>query len=113
MSPPLSLDHLNAASPADLAAALGEIFEHAPWVAEVAAARRPYATVAALHEAMMAAVRAAPRDRQLAFLRGHPELASKVARAGDMTDASKAEQGSLGLDKLSEEEFARFTRLNE
>jgi 2-oxo-4-hydroxy-4-carboxy-5-ureidoimidazoline decarboxylase len=109
---PLSLAELNAASPADFSAALADIFEHAPWVAEKAAAGRPFATVSDLHEAMMAAVRQAPRKRQLEFLGGHPELASKVARAGAMTDASKAEQGSLGLDRLDDEEFARFGALN-
>ena len=41
-------------------AALGEVFEHAPWVAQAAAAGRPYATVAALHDAMIGAVRREP-----------------------------------------------------
>jgi 2-oxo-4-hydroxy-4-carboxy-5-ureidoimidazoline decarboxylase len=112
MTQRLSLDHLNAVSPAEFGAALGDIFEHAPWVAEAAAAARPFAGVAALHEAMMDAVRAAPQDRQLAFLRGHPELGGKVARAGAMTADSVAEQGGLGLDRLAEAEFARFERLN-
>ena len=60
----------------------------------------------------MEAVRKAPYHRQFEFVRGHPELGSKVRRAPDLTDASKAEQGSLGLDRLSDEEFAQFTRLN-
>jgi 2-oxo-4-hydroxy-4-carboxy-5-ureidoimidazoline decarboxylase len=112
---PLTLDRLNA-MPADaFAAALGEIFEYGTWIAQTAADGRPFATVTALHEAMMAALRAAPQDRQLGFLRGHPELGSKVARKGeraDLTDASRAEQGLLGLDRLSDEEFARFEQLN-
>lgn len=108
----LTLDQLNALPPADFVAALGEVFEHAPWVAEAAAAQRPFATVAALHAAMLQAVQAAPRETQLGFVRGHPELGSKVARAGALTDASRAEQGGLGLDRLSEAEFARFERLN-
>src|SRR5262249_32959648 len=107
-----SLAALNAASAADFVAALGDVFEHAPWVATAAASRRPFATVTALHDALTHAVRAAPRETQLAFVRGHPELAGKVARAGAMTDASKAEQGGLGLDRLGGEEFARFERLN-
>src|SRR4051794_39895359 len=61
---------------------------------------------------MMQAVRDAPREQQLAFLRGHPELAGKVARAGAMTAESKAEQGGLGLDRLRDEDFARFERAN-
>jgi 2-oxo-4-hydroxy-4-carboxy-5-ureidoimidazoline decarboxylase len=108
-----SLDDLNRAPPGEFAAAVGDTFERAPWVAEAAAARRPFATVTALHEAMMGAVRAAPRERQLAFVCGHPDLAGKAARAGDVTEESRREQASVGLDTLSEEEFARFHRLND
>jgi 2-oxo-4-hydroxy-4-carboxy-5-ureidoimidazoline decarboxylase len=60
----------------------------------------------------MAAVTDAGEAEQMAFIRGHPELAGKVARAGAMTAESRQEQGSLGLDRLSEAEFARFERLN-
>ena len=106
------MSSLNASSKAEFVAAVGEIFEHAPWVAEGAYAARPFATVAALHDAMMAVVRAAPRDQQLAFLRGHPELGGKIARAGAMTADSVAEQGGLGLDRLSDAQFERFERAN-
>jgi 2-oxo-4-hydroxy-4-carboxy-5-ureidoimidazoline decarboxylase len=109
----LALSELNQMSTAAFAAAVGETFEHAPWVAEVAATKRPFATVTTLHGAMMGAVRAAPRDRQLAFLNGHPDLAGKAARAGAITDDSRSEQASVGLDTLSDEEFERFHRLND
>lgn len=108
-----SLDDLNCAAPADFAAAVGDAFELAPWVAEAAASRRPFATVVALHGAMMGAVRAASRERQLAFVCGHPDLAGKAARAGDVTEDSRREQASVGLDTLSEAEFERFHRLND
>ena len=107
------LGELNRMGSADFAASIGDTFELAPWVAEAAAARRPFGTVTALHDAMMGALRMAPRERQLAFLRGHPDLAGKAARAGALTDDSRREQASIGLDSLSEEEFARFHRLND
>jgi len=107
-----SLAEINAMAAAAFVAALGDVFEHAPWVAERAAAGRPYPSVAALHDALMQGVRDALSATQLAFVRGHPELAGKLARAGAMTEASKSEQGGLGLDRLNEEEFARFERLN-
>ncbi|MBV8824431.1 MAG: 2-oxo-4-hydroxy-4-carboxy-5-ureidoimidazoline decarboxylase [Hyphomicrobiales bacterium] len=107
-----SLLKINAMPAAQFVAVLGEVFEHAPWVAERAAAGRPYPTVAALHAALMQAVHDAPTGTQFAFVRGHPELGGKLARAGAMTEASKSEQGGLGLDRLSDEEFARFERLN-
>jgi 2-oxo-4-hydroxy-4-carboxy-5-ureidoimidazoline decarboxylase len=109
----VTLADLNRASPADFAAAIGDAFELAPWVAEAASAKRPFSTVTDLHAAMMGVVRAQPRDKQLAFLRQHPDLAGKAARAGSITDESKREQASAGLDALSEEEFARFHRLND
>jgi len=108
-----TLDDLNRMPAAAFAAAIGDTFEHAPWVAEAAANKRPFATVTALHEAMMGAVRAAPRPRQLAFLNGHPDLAGKAARAGTITDDSRHEQASVGLDTLSDEDFDRFHRLND
>jgi 2-oxo-4-hydroxy-4-carboxy-5-ureidoimidazoline decarboxylase len=103
---------LNAADRDAFGAALDGIFEHAPWVAEQACTLRPFATVAELHCALMAAVAGAGEVEQLAFVRGHPELGGKVARAGAMTAESRQEQGSLGLDRLSEAEFRRFEQLN-
>jgi 2-oxo-4-hydroxy-4-carboxy-5-ureidoimidazoline decarboxylase len=108
----ITLDVLNAADRAAFMTAVGDIFEHAPWVAERAQAARPFGSVDALHDAMMQVVREAPRPEQLAFLRGHPELGGKVARAGAMTADSVAEQGGIGLDRLSDEDFARFERAN-
>jgi 2-oxo-4-hydroxy-4-carboxy-5-ureidoimidazoline decarboxylase len=107
-----SLGEINAMPAADFAAALGDVFEQAPWVAERAAADRPYPTVAALHDGLMQAVHGVSVATQLAFVRGHPELGGKLARAGPMTAASRSEQGGLGLDRLDDEEFARFARLN-
>ncbi len=112
MTERVHLDRLNAMDRAGFAAALGNIFEHAEWVAEGAFDARPFQTVVALHEAMLETVRASPIEIQLSFIRDHPELGSKVAQAGQMTDDSKAEQGALGLDRLSAEEFLRFQNLN-
>ena len=108
----VALGSLNAADEAGFVAALGEVYEHAPWVAQAVCRQRPFATLAALHAAMMAAVRAAPVEQRLALIKGHPDLAGKAARAGAMTADSQAEQASAGLERLSEAEFAQFHRLN-
>ncbi len=109
----VALAALNQMSPADFAAVMGDTFERAPWVAEAAAQMRPFATVSDLHAAMIGIVRSAPREGQLAFLRQHPDLAGKAARAGEITRESRQEQASVGLDSLSEAEFVRFHRLND
>jgi 2-oxo-4-hydroxy-4-carboxy-5-ureidoimidazoline decarboxylase len=111
--PPLTLAALNAMAPEAFVAALTEVFEHAPWVAEAVVGGRPCLTVAALHDAMIGAVRNETAERQLAFISGHPELGSRVGQAAGLTDASQSEQGSLGLNSLSADEFATFSRLNQ
>jgi len=111
MTATFTLDSLNSLPLPGFTGAVGDVFEHASWVADAAFGHRPFPTVAALHEAMMGVVRASPAERQLAFIRAHPELGSKVRRL-DITADSQAEQGALGLDSLSDAEFARFSELN-
>ena len=108
----VSLEALNTASEAEFAAALGDIFEHAPWVAANAARRRPFAALADLLAAMSDAVQAADPARQMVLITGHPDLAGKAARAGTLTAASTAEQAGAGLDQLSDAQFEAFQRLN-
>ncbi|MFT3717721.1 2-oxo-4-hydroxy-4-carboxy-5-ureidoimidazoline decarboxylase [Pseudorhodoferax sp.] len=112
MTTPATLDELNTCTPAAFSAALADIWEHAPWVAERAAARRPFADVDALHRAMVEAVAALDEPARVAFYAGHPELAGADARRGAMTDASIAEQGSLALASLDAAEAQRWDALN-
>jgi N-carbamoyl-L-amino-acid hydrolase len=104
---------LNAASKADAITSLDGIYEHSPWIAEAAVARRPFATIAALKRALSVAVRDAGRDAQLALIRAHPALAGKAALAGDVTVASSDEQARAGLLHCSADEFATMHRLND
>jgi len=106
------LDRLNAMPLAELRAALGEVFEHSPWVAERAWPRRPFASVDALHAAMVAAVRAAGPKEQLALIRAHPELAGREAADGTLTADSTSEQGRLGFTALTRAELERVARAN-
>src|SRR5262245_41757914 len=108
----LSISALNAADRGAFTRALAAVFEQSPWVAERAWATRPYASVRDLHAAMVAAVRAAGPESRLALLKAHPDLAGKAARRGAMSENSVTEQASAGLDRLTEEEYARFQRLN-
>ncbi|CAN5882347.1 hypothetical protein BH11PSE8_BH11PSE8_23030 [soil metagenome] len=90
----------------------GGIFEHSPWVAERAFDARPFADGRALHAAMVGVVEAEPRERQVALLCAHPDLAGKEASEGSMTSSSVAEQSSAGLDRLSKAELQRIGTLN-
>ncbi len=108
----MDLDTVNHMDHTAFAAALGKVFENSPWVASEAWNARPFRDLAALHAAMVAVVEHAVPAQQLALLRAHPELAGQEARAGAMTDASEAEQGSAGLDRLTSDELIRISELN-
>ena len=94
-------------------AVYGGIYEHSPWVAQAVWDARPLPdAVDALHAAMKAVVDAAPRERRLALIRAHPDLAGRAAVAGALSAASTAEQAGAGLDRCSPDEVAAFRELN-
>jgi 2-oxo-4-hydroxy-4-carboxy-5-ureidoimidazoline decarboxylase len=90
----------------------GGIFENSPWVAEQAWDKRPFASVDAMHAAMVEVAKLAPAPRQLALLQSHPDLAGKEAQAGAMTASSVTEQASAGLNALSKDEMTQISDLN-
>jgi 2-oxo-4-hydroxy-4-carboxy-5-ureidoimidazoline decarboxylase len=102
-----TLDQLNGMAPDDFTTVLDGVFEHAPWVAVAASGQRPFASVTALHDALMTVIRSAPRDACLEFLRGHPPLSPKALADPDLTASSRAEQGGLGMASLGAD-LARF-----
>ncbi|KQP97062.1 polysaccharide deacetylase [Methylobacterium sp. Leaf121] len=93
----------------------GDIFEDTPeialraWQAGLTARE---GSAEGLHAALVGALRGLPAEQQRALIRAHPELAGRLAQAGQLTQASTTEQGSAGLGALSAEELARFERLN-
>jgi OHCU decarboxylase len=94
----------------------GDIYEHTPVIAERAhrAGLRPSADTAdGLHAVMATVMRAMGREEKLALIRAHPDLAGRLALAKQLTVDSTREQGSAGLDRLTAEELARFTGLND
>ncbi len=112
MTRTVTLVALNGLPGPDFVALLGGIFEHSPWVAERAAGRRPFASRALLHAAMVAEVEDAGVELQLALIRAHPELAGKAAIRGEVSADSATEQAGAGLDQCSPEEFRALTQLN-
>lgn len=108
----MTIDDVNALTPADFKQRFGGLYEHSPWVAESAATRRPFADFEHMLTAMNDVVDQAGEIMQLALLRAHPELAGKAAIDRTLTDASAEEQASAGLDRMTQPEFDRFQRLN-
>ncbi len=109
---PLSIEQINAAPAAEAAHLLDGLYEHSPWIAESALAQRPFRSLTHLKQAMADVVRNAPREKQLALLRAHPELAGKAMVAKTLTSESTNEQQTAGLTHCTPEEFARIQQLN-
>ncbi|WP_112943890.1 MULTISPECIES: 2-oxo-4-hydroxy-4-carboxy-5-ureidoimidazoline decarboxylase [unclassified Rhizobium] len=93
----------------------GGVFEHSPFIAERAfddGFVGETLDVDRVHTALVAIFRAASAEERLGVLRAHPDLAGRLAIAGELTEDSKKEQAGAGLDRLSPEEHQRFTELN-
>jgi N-carbamoyl-L-amino-acid hydrolase len=109
---PLTLEQLNAASQAEFTALLDGTYEHSPWVAEAAWAKRPFGSLAALKLALVEVLRNAGPEAQLKLMRAHPELAGKAMVSKALTAESTHEQSKAGLTDCTAEEFARIQQLN-
>ena len=108
----ITLNQLNAASQEEFVQLLDGTYEHSPWIAQAAWAKRPFSSLAQLKLALVQVVRDAGRARQLALIRAHPELAGKAMVSNTLTAESTNEQGKAGLTDCTPEEFATIQQLN-
>ncbi len=104
----MTIEDLNGLERAAFVDAIGWVYEHSPWVAERAWERVPFSNLESLHSATDAEVTRATRDEQLALLRAHPDLGTRMK----LSDASESEQSGVGLDQLTPDEFAALNETN-
>ena len=94
----------------------GGVYEHSPWVAAAAHEAGLGAetdSAAGLAAAIARAMAAGSSEAKLALVNAHPDLAGKLALSKQLTAESTGEQAGAGLDRLSADELARFTGLND
>ena len=108
----LTLSRLNQLNRVEFTSVIGPVFEHSPWIAEVAWLKRPFPTVDELHRLMCETVRNAGLEKQITLIRVHPDLVGRAALADTLTRESTNEQAAAGLNKLSPEEIALFQKQN-
>nr|MDQ2734868.1 2-oxo-4-hydroxy-4-carboxy-5-ureidoimidazoline decarboxylase [Pseudomonadota bacterium] len=108
----LTLDEINGASADAFTVFLKGIYEDSPWVADWAEPRRPFDSLAQLKRILVETVAGATRERRLALLHAHPELAGKAMATNTLTAESAGEQGKAGLTQCTAEELAMLQRLN-
>ena len=111
-SPPLTISTLNGLPTADFIQTLGGIFEKSPWVAERAAAARPFSTRDALLQEMIAVVESAGSGPLLDLIRAHPDLGARLQERAALTPESLREQGGAGLFTIEESELERLRGFN-
>src|SRR5918911_760983 len=109
----MTIQQINAFDKDQFTERLGSLFEGSPWIVAHAWHARPFESVAHLHRALCDVMYNASTEQKLALIRAHPDLVGKAALAGTLTPQSTREQAAAGLDGLSPEEVAIFTRLNQ
>lgn len=109
----ISLAQLNAATDEAFVSQLGGLYEHSEWVARAILGQRPFSSLRDLQGALHDEVERRSVEAKLVLIRAHPDLAGKLARAGELTEESTREQAGLGLDRLDEEEYEQFSARNE
>ncbi len=109
---PITLEQLNSVTVPEAQQLLDGLYEHSPWIAEAALQQRPIRSVHHLKTLMTQVLADAPRERQVALIRAHPELAGKAMVSQSLTAESTDEQSKAGLTHCSAEEFARLQELN-
>jgi 2-oxo-4-hydroxy-4-carboxy-5-ureidoimidazoline decarboxylase len=105
---PMTIETVNALDRADFVARFGAVYEHSPWVAQAASEARPFENRAELEQAMRDVVLSASPERQLALLRGHPRLGTRL----ELTGYSRSEQSGAGIASASDSDRETLTRLN-
>ncbi|MDR0226734.1 MAG: 2-oxo-4-hydroxy-4-carboxy-5-ureidoimidazoline decarboxylase [Burkholderiaceae bacterium] len=108
----LTLEQLNAADLATATGLLDGLYEHSPWIAEAALARRPFRSLAQAKYAMAQVLEKAPLQAQLDLIRAHPELAGKAMETNSLTAESTNEQNKAGLTRCTPEELEHIRKLN-
>lgn len=114
--PPKRFEHPSQMDKARFVSLYGSIFEHSPWIAERAFDLElgpAHDSAAGVHNALSRAFRVASEEERLGVLTAHPDLAGKLAAAGELTAESTSEQAGAGLDFLTNEERETFTKLND
>ncbi|QCI66037.1 allantoinase PuuE [Phreatobacter stygius] len=99
-----------------LVAKFGDVFEHTPEIvarAHDAGLTSADDTAEGLHGALTAVLDAMTDGEKRALINAHPDLAGRLAAAGQLTADSANEQAGANLDRLTPDELARFTALND
>ncbi len=104
----MTINEINSLDKTQFVELIGWVYEHSPWVAERAAADKPFQSLDDLCDCMNARVKSASPEEQRALLRAHPDLGTRAR----VSPSSAKEQAGAGLDRLTQEEYDCLIQLN-
>lgn len=109
----ITLEELNVLNESEFVTLIGPIFEASPWIAKRTWPNQPFHNADSLHDSLCQSMHEAREEEKLALICAHPDLAGRAAGRGSLTPESTAEQAGAGLDRLTDEELASFSHMNQ
>ena len=102
------IEKINKMTKSEFVSVFGNVFEKTIWIAEKTYALKPFKNYEELSSKILEVYENSTKEKHLEIFNSHPNLA--VERV--LTEDSKKEQNSSGLDQCSREEFEEFKKLN-
>ncbi|MFP6680001.1 MAG: 2-oxo-4-hydroxy-4-carboxy-5-ureidoimidazoline decarboxylase [Dehalococcoidia bacterium] len=107
----VAVSRLNDMLQEEFVAVVGQVFEHAPWVAANAWSNRPFDTLDHLHETMLQTLKDANREDQLKFLRRHTDMQVTPELISNMQSSSQEKSSAASPDKFTDDDRQRIAAL--
>ena len=102
------IEKINKMTKSEFVLVFGNVFEKTIWIAERTYTLKPFENYEELNSKILEVYENSTKEKHLEIFNSHPTLA--VERV--LTEDSKKEQNSSGLDQCSGEEFEEFKKLN-
>ena len=102
------IEKINKMTKSEFVSVFGNVFEKTIWIAERTYTLKPFENYEELSSKILEVYENSTKEKHVEIFNSHPNLA--VERV--LTEDSKKEQNSSGLDQCSREEFEEFKKLN-
>ncbi len=102
------IEKINKMTKSEFVSVFGKVFEKTIWIAEKTYSLKPFKNYEELSSKILEVYENSTKEKHLEIFNSHPNLA--VERV--LTEDSKKEQNSSGLNQCSREEFEEFKKLN-
>lgn len=108
----LTIAEVNGLAYDEFIAIFGNVVEHCALCSSVVWGERPFRNYDGMQAKFNEFIDQLSLSGKAGVLRLYPDLAGKLAQAGDLTSESTREHASAGLDKMTEEEREKMAVLN-